>query len=89
MASKNGTLAASTEAAVTFSTAHRLVTVVNLSPTDIIWARADGTEATAAGDDCYAVLPEQSYELETNDSEGPTAVSLISSGTPAYSVVVD
>lgn len=87
----NGTLAADTETVVTFprDLGEYGVTNLDLTGASIIWVRHDGTAATVAGQGCKPVLPGQTVfiprtkTLATGDG---TEVSLISDGTPAYSV---
>ena len=85
--SASATLAAATEDVVTLSTAvgaSKLGEVAN-SGTDPIYARADGTAATVAGDECQVVLGGERLVMGLT-AEG--TISLISSGTPSYTVAV-
>jgi len=68
--------------------------VVNRSADQEIWVRSDGENPSVAGDDCFPVLPQQSISFSNGVLSqepvvrvgGGTQVSLISSGTPPYTV---
>lgn len=57
------------------------VEVMNLDTAAMIWARADGSAATVAGVDCIPIPANSAYFFT-----GINSVSLISSGTPQYTV---
>lgn len=90
----SGTLVASTVATVKFPQYFWNLIVVNRSSNQEIWVRSDGENPTVAGDDCFPVLPQQSITFSNGVLSqepvvrvgGGTQVSLISSGTPAYTV---
>lgn len=123
----SSTLAANTADTVTFPDRYGYVTVTNIGAT-VLYARADATAATVAGNGCYAIPPGETHILANglptwypssnvipaganefgggNTADTPaspgsvtpmeslagqmanpgTSVSLISSGTPWYSV---
>jgi hypothetical protein len=59
------------------------VTVYNRDATNVIYLSIDGSTPTVAGDNTFVVAAAQSVTLPF----GAGALNLISSGTPAYSVV--
>jgi hypothetical protein len=89
----HGTLVAATADNVTFPLNYRWVTVVNRGTTDI-FVRIDGVTAVGGADGTFAVAANTSAVLpnllppdEPAQGYGAnTVVSLISSGTPAYSL---
>lgn len=59
----------------------------HVSNTATIWYRADGTTAVAGADGTFILEPGQSLILSNPKQGGKTvALSLISAGTPSYSV---
>ena len=91
----SGALSASTVTTVTLDQPYESITVINRSATtDEIWFRLDGTNPTAAGDDCYLVGPGKSVTVagDTAIAESVTGanagsvIKLISSTTPNYTV---
>ena len=78
---KSGTLSANTAAPVTCDAGDRGILVTNTAQSGIIYVSVGGT-ATVAGDDCYAVCGDRVIDVHGAD----VALSLISSGTPTYSV---
>lgn len=91
---QSGTLVASTVTTVKFPQYFWNLVVVNRSSNQEIWVRTDGEDPTVAGDDCFPVLPQQSVTFSNGVLSqepvvrvgGGTQVSLISSGTPTYTV---
>lgn len=91
---QSGTLVAGTVTTVKFPQYFWNLVVVNRSTNQEIWVRTDGEDPTVAGDDCFPVLPQQSVTFSNGVLSqepvvrvgGGTQVSLISSGTPTYSV---
>ena len=82
----HGTLVASTAAAVTLLRADQAVEVVNRSGSAEIYFTVDGSTPTVGGDDCYVVPASvSSYVVAVGEAE--VTVTLISSGTPTYSVI--
>lgn len=77
MTTKHETLGVADESTVTFGADFGRVAVLNVTGTAPVYFRADGTAATVAGDDTYAVPPGARRVIEV-DTDGPTAVSLIS-----------
>lgn len=70
---KNGTLAASTVATVTFTARYGDIEVQNLEPegatpgdTGIIYVTTNNVNPTVAGDDTYAVAPGETITLPNN-----------------------
>lgn len=90
----SGTLVATEAITVKFPQYFWNLMVVNRSTNQEIWVRSDGDDPTVAGDDCFPVLPQQSITFSNGVLSqepvvrvgGGTQVSLISSGTPAYTV---
>lgn len=80
--SASGTLAANTESHVTVRSWDQGVWVINRTGSGEIWVRLDGTAATVAGANCYVVLGARNFPTGNTN----VTVSLISTGTPAYSV---
>jgi len=91
---ESGTLVADTVTTIKFPQYFWNLVVVNRSTNQEIWVRTDGEDPTVAGDDCYPVLPQQSQQFSNGVLSqepvvrvgGGTQVSIISSGTPAYTV---
>jgi hypothetical protein len=84
--SKHATLVADTADTVTLTSRPISVELRNFSTTAVIFYRLDGIAATVSGDDTYRLGPEETLEVDLpRDVESPQ-VSLISSGTPVYSV---
>lgn len=91
---QSGTLVAGTVTTVKFPQYFWNLTVVNRSTNQEIWVRTDGEDPTVAGDDCFPVLPQQSVTFSNGVLSqepvvrvgGGTQVSIISSGTPTYTV---
>jgi hypothetical protein len=89
----SGTLVASTAQTLTFVAYYSGLQVVNTGST-AIYARTDGTAATVAGDDNDVILPTSAaviYNRGHADDQGAgsapgTSISLISSGTPTFTV---
>jgi len=79
----HGTLVANTATPVTVRGWEFGVWVINRGSDDI-WARLDGTAATVAGTDNYLVGAGGARNFPTGDAA--VTVSLISAGTPGYSV---
>lgn len=78
---KTATLVAATADTVTFTPAGPTpCEIVNLDTSAIIWFRVDGV-ATVAGDDCIPIPAGGAFTLS-----GATTISIISSGTPQYTV---
>ncbi len=85
--SKHGALVANTVTTVDFVSgvsSPSAVELRNRSGSGDIYFRVDGTAATVGGDDTYIVLPGEALTVPTPSSA--VSVSLISSGTPNYSV---
>jgi|SRR5882757_6357268 len=90
----SGTLVAATVTTIKFPQYFWNLVVVNRSTTQEIWVRSDGENPTVAGDDCFPVLPQQSITFSNGVLSqepvvrvgGGTQVSIISSGTPPYTV---
>jgi hypothetical protein len=90
----SGTLVADTVTTVKFTQYFWNLVVVNRSTNQEIWVRTDGEDPTVTGDDCFPVLPQQSVTFSNGSlsqepvvrTGGGTQVSIISSGTPPYSV---
>jgi len=91
---QSGTLVANTPTTIKFPQYFWNLVVVNRSTDQEIWVRTDGENPTVAGDDCFPVLPgtQQAFSNGVLSQEpvvrvgGGTQVSIISSGTPAYTV---
>lgn len=91
---KSGILVANTVTTVKFPQYYNTLIVVNRSTTDEIWVRSDGDNPAVEGDDSFPVLPQQSVTFGNGilsqepivRVESGTQVSLISSGTPKYTV---
>lgn len=68
------------------------VEVYNHDASAVIYCRADGTAAVSAADGTYSVGPGMARQIPASQVLGATAdssttaISLISAGTPAYSV---
>lgn len=77
MTTKHETLTPDDETEVSFDADYGRVAVLVVTGTDPVYFRADGTAATVAGDDTYAV-PVGARRVIEIDTDGPTAVSLIS-----------
>ena len=90
----SGTLVSGTVTTVKFPQYFWNLIVVNRSTDQEIWVRTDGEDPTVGGDDCFPVLPQQSITFSNGVLSqepvvrvgGGTQVSLISSGTPNYTV---
>lgn len=90
----SGTLVSGVVTTVKFPQYFWNLVVVNRSTNQEIWVRSDGEDPTVAGDDCFPVLPQQSITFSNGVLSqepvvrvgGGTMVSIISSGTPPYSV---
>ena len=91
---QSGNLTANTVTTVKFPQYFWNLIVVNRSADQEIWVRSDGENPSVAGDDCFPVLPQQSISFSNGVLSqepvvrvgGGTQVSLISSGTPPYTV---
>lgn len=91
---KSGTLVATEVTTIKFPQYFWNLVVVNRSSNQEIWVRSDGEDPTVAGDDCFPVLPQQSIAFSNGSlsqepvvrTGGGTQVSIISSGTPTYTV---
>lgn len=90
MAVRHGTLTANTAATVTVAGGRQEVGVTHKNPaaTDPIYARADGTAATIAGNDTFTILPGMTRWIPRprNLTGTNTNVSLISAGANPYEV---
>ncbi len=83
-----GTLTGSAEEKFTLTSGPGRVEVVHLGTTaDPVWCRADGGDATVAGDECYVVRPGDALELKASvvvtgagQISHKSVVSLISAG---------
>lgn len=81
--SKTATLVANTADTITPNApAPCRVEIANNDATAVIWMRMDGTPATVAGDDCQ-IIP---AGTQFTPPGMPNTISLISSGTPQYTV---
>lgn len=85
MTTKHETLAPDDELEVTFGADYGRVAVLNVTGTLPIYFRADGTTATVAGDDTYAV-PAGARRVIEVDTNGPTVVSLISAAAATVEI---
>ncbi len=91
---ESGTLVADTVTSIKFTQYFWNLVVVNRSSNQEIWVRTDGEDPTVGGDDCFPVLPQQSVTFSNGSlsqepvvrTGGGTTVSIISSGTPTYTV---
>lgn len=92
---QSGTLVAGQVVTVKFPQYFWNLVVVNRSTTNQeIWVRTDGEDPTVGGDDCFPVLGQQSQQFSNGVLSqepvvrvgGGTQVSIISSGTPNYTV---
>jgi hypothetical protein len=89
---QHGTLVASTVTTVTVNAAHEAVTVTvrGASPADIFFTVGTSgntpTAPTSGGNDCYVVPGVNGASKTVLAGSAPVVVSLISTGTPAYSV---
>lgn len=91
---QSGVLVANTVTTVKFPQYFWNLEVVNRGTTQEIWVRTDGEDPVVAGDDCFPVLPQQSVTFSNGVLSqepvvrvgGGTQVSIISSGTPPYTV---
>jgi hypothetical protein len=91
---QSGTLVADTVTTIKFPQYFWNLVVVNRSTNQEIWVRTDGEDPAVAGDDSFPVLPQtqQAFSNGVLSQEpvvrtgGGTMVSIISSGTPAYTV---
>lgn len=91
---QSGTLVATEVTTIKFPQYFWNLVVVNRSSNQEIWVRTDGEDPTVAGDDCFPVLPQQSVTFSNGSlsqepvvrTGGGTQVSIISSGTPPYTV---
>jgi hypothetical protein len=81
--SKHATLVANTLDTVPFTSKPKSIEVRNLSSTDVIFFRTDGTAPTVNGDDTDRLGPGERLEVDGPNGE-PPQVQLISSGTPGY-----
>ena len=82
---KHATLVAATVDTVTFTAGGTGLRIRNRGTVGDIYFRFDGTAAVSVADDNYFVGPGESL---TVDQKNVPSVSLISAGTPAYSVEV-
>jgi len=78
-------MVAATVDTVTLSGNHKTVEVKHRGTTGFIYFTVNGTAATDAGDNTYVVGAGQSVTVPSFLT--PDAVSLISAGTSAYSVI--
>lgn len=79
--SKTATLTAATADTVTFTASGPIpCEIVNLDSSATIWFRVDGT-ASVAGTDCIPLPPLNAFTIP-----GATSISVISAGTPQYTV---
>lgn len=83
--SAHATLAAATEDVVTLSGGPRKRAEIVNHGTDAIYFRTDGTAAVAEADENEVVIGSERLAITLGDSG---EVSLISAGTPTYSVIV-
>lgn len=91
---ESGSLTANTVTTVKFPQYFWNLIVVNRGADQEIWVRTDGNNPSVGGDDCFPVLPMQSITFSNGVLSqepvvrvgGGTQVSLISSGTPPYTV---
>lgn len=83
----SATLTATTVDTITLDVDYTRVEIVNRTGDAEIWVTIDGTDPTVTGNDCD-VLPTAigSLILDAPAIGKPTAVKLISSGTPSYTV---
>lgn len=81
---KSATLTAGTADTITFSQTYPEVEVLHRGTSGTLWVRADGSAATVAGDECYAVQPYEAVILPPGPQ--PPSVSVISSDAVAYTV---
>ena len=70
---------------VPFTSKPKSVEVRNLSSTDVIFFRTDGTAPTVSSDDMDRLGPGERLEVDGPTGD-PPAVQLISSGTTGYSI---
>lgn len=87
----SGTLVASTVLTVTLNTARENVRVVNRSGSADIYFTVAGsgqtpTAPTVGGSDCYVAPGAAGASEEVSVGQAPIVVSLISSGTPTFTV---
>jgi hypothetical protein len=71
---------------VTLTSRPTSIELRNFSTSAVIFYRVDGVAATVSGDDTYRLGPEEALQVDLPRDIEPPQVSLISSGTPAYSV---
>ena len=83
--SAHATLAASTADTVTLSGGSRKSAEIVNHGTDAIYFRTDGTAAVEAADENEVVLGSERLSIRLGDAG---EVSVISGGTPTYSVIV-
>ena len=81
------TTAASTVEDAVFAFQAAQAAVFNISGSDIVYARADGTDPAVEGDDSCAVPP-GSRRIIPIDTTGPTTVKVISAGINKVEVEV-
>lgn len=79
---RSGTLVANTPTSVTVRGWDNGVWVINRTASTEIWVRLDGTAATVAGADCFCVSGARNFPTPNAN----VTLSLISTGTPDYSV---
>lgn len=84
-AREHGTLVAATVSTVTITGSHEDILVLNHG-SDAIYFTVNGDTPTVAGDDTFVALG-GGYAYAEARGAGPYSVKLISSGTPAYSVM--
>lgn len=82
------TLVASTADTATLQGGNAGVMVWNHDLTTLLWARGDGTAAVASGAGSYPVFPRSVLTIPLVYGQAGTSptVSLISTGTPTYTV---
>lgn len=81
---KSATTTAATADTVTLSHTHPEVEVLHRGTSGTLWVRADGSVATVAGDECYAVQPYEAAILPVGPQ--PAQVSIISDEAVPYTV---
>jgi hypothetical protein len=86
--SYHGTLVATVADAITFDNkAVKTVEVKNRASSGDVYFRVDGTTAVAAANNTYYVGPGESVIVPMQTASGASdLVSIVSTGTPAYSV---
>lgn len=77
-----GTIASSTvPVSVSLTGYFQNITIQNLSSSQLIWARADGTAAASEADGSYAIQPGTTVELSNGEPYWTQAFSVIPAGT--------